>query len=167
LSGRVERSDLVVIAEPADPLARALPPYPRLVRAACETSAAVLYMPHGARRRAGPVVALARASDDAALALAAPVAAALRERLIVLAAGEPASEQDIARAAAALTGRDCATLKVDKRYATSLPDAIRAALAPYRERLLVASRAAVADDLAGFLRLASERAVPLLLAAAA
>lgn len=164
LARRCEPSDLLVIAEPADPIARTLHPYPSLVRAIWETHAAVLYVPHGARSRAGPVVAVAEAADDAALALAAPVAAALKERLIVLAAAQPESEQAIARAARTLTGGDCVVLRLNAAATGSWPDAMSRALAPYRERLLIVSRAGLGGDLESYLRLARDRTVPLLLA---
>ncbi|HTT13527.1 MAG TPA: hypothetical protein VMG60_21860 [Burkholderiaceae bacterium] len=164
LALRSEPSDLLVLAEPAEPFARAVHPYPSLVRAVAETASAVLYVPHGARPKTGPVVALARAPDDAALALAASVAHAFKERLVVLAVAPPEGELAIAQAARALAGRDCITLRLDERGAGDWSEPARHALAPFRERLLTVSRTAVGDDLAGYLRLAGERSVPLLLA---
>ena len=61
---------------------------------------------------------------------------------------------------------DHVTLKLDALAAATALDAVRIALGPCRERLLVAGRPAVADDLAGYIALARERAVPLLLAPA-
>lgn len=131
---RLEPSDLVVFAEPADPMARALPPYVRLVQALRDTAAAVLYVPHGARRRSGPVVVFVRGEGDPALELAREVASALRERLIVQAIGSASGPQP--------------------------------PLHRQRERLLVVSRAALGDELAGYLQLARARVAPLLLAPA-
>lgn len=93
LTQRLEPSDLLVFAEPADPMVRALPPYPRLVQALMHTTAAVLFIPHGARRRAGPVVVFAHSDQDPAVALAGSVAAALRERLVVQAIASVAGVQ--------------------------------------------------------------------------
>ncbi len=131
---RVEPSDLLVFAEPDDPMARALPAYPRLVQALRETAAAVLFVPQGARRRAGSVVALTRSEHDPAVELARLVAAALRERLVV----QP------------IDGGAASTLSLHR----------------LRERLLVIARAAVRNDLAGFLQLARSRRAPLLIAPA-
>jgi hypothetical protein len=165
LTQRLEPSDLLVFAEPADPIARVLPPYPRLVRALHETAAGVLYVPHGARRKSGPVVAFAQSANDPALELATSVAAALHERLIVLAMGGAAAEQAIAQAARERTA-GAVTLRLDARGTDRWHDAAKRALERYRERVLVVSRAAVAGDLARYLRLAGERAAPLLLAPA-
>jgi hypothetical protein len=159
-----EPSDLLVIAEPADPIARAMHPYPRLVRALCETASAVLFIPHGARRRKGPVVAFARSPDDPSLALAASIAAASGERLIVLASGGPESEQKIADDVRALASGGV-TLRLAVRDAQSWREAVHAALGAYREQLLLVSRPAVEADFARYLRLAGERAVPVLVAA--
>lgn len=158
---RCEPSDLLVIAEPADPMARALHPYPRLARAVPESSSTVLFVPHAARRRKGPVAIFVRSPGDPALALAASMAAASNERLLVLAGGGRDVEEKIARAAGVLA-RGALTLRLETRAGESWRDTALRTLAPYRERLLLVGRTAVAAEFARYLRLAEERGVPLL-----
>ena len=162
LALRAEPTDLLVIAEPADPIARALH-QSQVLNAIGQTSATVLYVPHGARRRGGPVVALARKASDPALKLGAPVARALNERLIVVAM-ETSAEQEIAVAARSSMDGECITLRLDASMALGWLDAVSRTLSAYRERLIVVDRGTRGEALPEYLRLASDRAVSLLLA---
>ena len=159
---RAEPTDLLVIAEPADPIARALH-HSQVLSAFGQTSATVLYVPHGAHPRAGPVVTLARSASDPALKIAAPVARALNERLIVVAM-ETNAEQEIAVAARSSMAGECIALRLDAGSAVDWLDAVSRTLSAYRERLIVVNRGTSAEALPVYLRLASERAVSLLLA---
>jgi len=166
LAQRSEPSDLLVIAEPADPIARATHPYVALLRGLAETRSAVLYVPHGARSKPGPVIVFARSAGDAALALAAAIARALSEPLVVISSGaNPQDDASIAVAAHALAGGDSATLRLDARASESRHAAMRRVLAAYRERLLIVARPGKDDGLEDDLALARERATLLLAAA--
>jgi hypothetical protein len=162
LVARAQRSDLVVIAEPADPIARAVPPYPHLVQAALRAPAAVLYVPAAARRRTGPVIALVRAPGDPVLERAAQLAAALRERCVALPVQAMAATGDRAsRRASPRSGPPPELPSGPIVNAMHSPGP--AELAASGERLLVLSRSGGDGDTERYFRLAAERRVPMLL----
>jgi hypothetical protein len=158
LPQRTERTDVLVIAEPADPIARSVYPYARRVREALQAASPVLYLPHEARRTRGPVAALVRDAADPALALGALLALSVREPLIALVPGEAPAADEVARAARALADVTVVALPLP----TTAGHAVDRALRPYRERLLVASRTEGFDP-GPLLRLAAERTTALLL----
>lgn len=77
-----EPGDLLALLEPADRMARLSYPFAALRRAVEESAAPVLYLPHGARRRGGPVLSVAPAAEGHGVAAA--VAEALGEPLVTL-----------------------------------------------------------------------------------
>lgn len=82
--GAVSRSgDILVIVEPASPAEQATLQFSAMMSAAFRSRAAVLLVPPRLARRTGPVVALADATDDPAVAAAADIAAAAGEKLVV------------------------------------------------------------------------------------
>ena len=82
--------DLLIVVEPADPMARLCYPFAELVRAIEASSAPVLYMPHGALQRRGPVVSIGPRPDGESSRIAAEVADRIGESLIsVGGAGAP------------------------------------------------------------------------------
>jgi hypothetical protein len=167
LAQRSAPGDLLVVAEPRDPIALTLDPYRRLLQAALRAPAPVLYLPHAARRSAGPVIVLATGAEDPLLRLASPLAAALDEPLVVLAAGGQVAHEHIRQAlresvpGVARLPR-VSVLPVDASSTHALWRSVREALRMQREHLLILRRALGGDPAAG-LRLASERAAPVLL----
>lgn len=155
---RAAVDDLLALLEPADPLARWLPP-----REA--PAAGQLILPRRLRRARGPVVVVATRPDERAQAVAARIASAAGEALIALEAGRDAAQG----------------LPASARRMHCAPTARAAAVAlqATREGLLVvpgnvltmskgdvpsgpkgtAEEAALAD----WIRLAAERGVPLLI----
>ncbi|GIL05661.1 hypothetical protein FBR04_09200 [Betaproteobacteria bacterium PRO7] len=158
---RTAADDLLALLEPADPLARWLPP--REVPAAGQ-----LILPRRLRRTRGPVVVVVTRPDEAAQTIAARIAAAAGEELIALEA-----ERDAAQG-----------LPANARRTRCAPTARAAAVAlqARRERLLVVPRSVLSMSKAGILtpdhvrgqgrtdeaaladwtRLAAEHGVPLL-----
>ncbi len=137
-----EPGDLLVVVEPADPMARLSYPFAGLLQTIARASTPVLYMPHRVLQRRGPVVAIAPQPDER---LAAEVAATIGEDLVSVAPsargnpsepGHPLSLQEVSRA-----------------------------LSGVRECLLVLSRPTLpADDPGLFAAIATQRMVPTLVA---
>jgi hypothetical protein len=146
--------DLLVVAEPADPMARFSYPFRGALQAIALSAVPVLYFPHRAVQRTGPVVAILRPEDAEIGEVAADIASALGETVTAFHIGSsrdapPASREPGAQPAAR----------------TVLPSAegIRDALATVRECLIVISRAALPiDDPLLFATIASERMTPVL-----
>jgi len=146
--------DIVIVAEPPHPAAQASPRFETLMRAAFASAATVLLVPRRIVRRSGDVVAVATSPDDPTPAVGAVIAAAAREGLVVVDAVGPTVE---VQAPAGMAG---APKAVRIRPAGTSPEAIMAALATVRERLLVINRQSFADNVA--LALARTRGVPVL-----
>lgn len=158
---RAAVDDLLALLEPADPLARRLPP-----REA--PAAGRLILPRRLRRARGPVVVVATRPDEAAQAVAARIAAAAGETLVALEA-----ERDAAQGLAANARRTrCAPTA---RAAAVALQATREGLLVVPRSVLSMSKAGVpAPDpalgkgsteeaaLADWIQLAAERGVPLL-----
>lgn len=147
---RAAADDLLALLEPAEPFARL--PLPRELPAAGR-----LILPRRLRRARGAVVVVATRPDEAAQAVAARIAAAAGEALIVLEAERDAAQglpENALRTRCAPTARAAA-----------------AALQATREGLLVVPRSVLsaskepADEaaLADWIQLAAERGIPLLI----
>lgn len=80
------QSDLLVVTEPADPMARWVQPFAGLLEASLASPAAVLYLPHGRARASGPIASFG--SADAAQ-LAQGLAKALGAGCFDAEAGQP------------------------------------------------------------------------------
>jgi hypothetical protein len=76
--------DIVIVCEPTGSSKLSMPLAPSLVDAAFRSTAAVMLVPQGGRWRPGPIVAIATAPDDLSIDVAAGVAAAAREELVVV-----------------------------------------------------------------------------------
>lgn len=74
--------DLITVIEPVDPLARLSYPFAGILRAVSAAHASVLYVPHGAVERAGPVLAAIEAGDRRLELLVDSVARLLGEELV-------------------------------------------------------------------------------------
>jgi hypothetical protein len=77
--------DIVAIVEPSHPGESITRQFTALVDAAFETAAAILIVPRRVARTSGPILALASSTDDASIRVALQIAAAAKERLIVVA----------------------------------------------------------------------------------
>jgi hypothetical protein len=156
LSSLIRTDDIVVIIEPAHPGERVTQQFTGLFDAAFARAAGILVLPRRIARSSGPVMTLATGPDDPSIGVALEVAAALNERLIVVARpGSPLSPQLVAEAK---------RLGVDVRQVAGAGDATAVStsmsLAPAKERLRVVARSLLPGDAARlFLAL---QGVPLL-----
>jgi hypothetical protein len=81
----IEAGDILTIIEPSHPGESITRQFTALLDAAFETAAAILVVPRRIARVSGPIMALAGGPDDASIRVALEIAAALKERLIVVA----------------------------------------------------------------------------------
>src|SRR5690606_12015771 len=72
----------------SDPSARHSHPFAGMLQRIAAAAVPVLYVPHGARMRRGPVIALASREDDGVVQLAARIARQFREEMVRIDAGE-------------------------------------------------------------------------------
>jgi len=84
LAGLLRADDIVAVIEPTHPGERITRQFSGLLDAALQSAGAVLVVPRRIVRTAGPVMAVANASDDAAIDMALKIAAALKEELVVV-----------------------------------------------------------------------------------
>lgn len=138
--------DIIVVVEPYNPAERVTHQFTRLVETAFGAAAAVLFVPSAIVRTTGPIVALCPGGDDASLPAALTIAAAARERLIILSAAADRTSFDRWRERAASAGVKCEILAVADR-ATDVAGLVRT-LGPYVERLVVVSRDALGGSAA-------------------
>jgi len=102
MSSSPSADDVVVIIEPRNPAERVAQQFTRLVNAAFATSVTVMMIPSRIARTAGPIVAVISRPDDPGISSAVAIAAAAKERVIVLAPqGSDARESVVERAEAA------------------------------------------------------------------
>jgi hypothetical protein len=151
------RGDIYVAAEPAGAWERAAGSHQAVLDAALRSAGAVLLAPRRVARDTGNIVAVARTPDDPSIEIAAAIARAANEELVVV--------EDFATDAesGAATGRKEAGVRRLRVHDGERPNIheIASLLAPVRERLVVIS----ADE--GFAELASaitaRRRVPVLI----
>lgn len=79
----LEPGDLLAVVEPADPMTRLSYPFTAVLRAIIETALPVLYIPHGAVERSGPIVSVIARQDEDDQQLVERIAQFLDEELIV------------------------------------------------------------------------------------
>lgn len=125
----LEAGDLLAMIEPADPLARTSYPFAAFRRLVETSAAPVLFVPHGAVVRQGPILSIAAEQDTASRETVDRIVRMLNEELVLLPKAD--LEQPPANAA--------------------------------RERLIVLSREALADDIGRYATRLSERGVPVLI----
>jgi hypothetical protein len=153
--------DIIVIMEPSAPAERATQQFSRLLEAAFESEAAVMLVPASVARITGPVATIAARPDDPSIYVAAAIAIAANEYLMIVHAHEQEIDEDGVRKLAADTG-----LTIKQTFTgTSLSDpaACTQALGHVKEPLVVMSRGVLAPELA--LSIASWRRVPVLVIA--
>jgi len=159
-----QSSDIVIVAEPHNPVDRAIAPFPQLVRAAVESAATVLFLPRRLVRSRGPVLAIATSAADPGIAVAAAIASAAGEGLVVIEAFERTTAEagegpDPASEAGVSVGR----LTV-ARSALADIRALSSALGGVGERMIVVTRGAFGEaDGAHPADLASLCGVPVLM----
>jgi hypothetical protein len=138
----IQAGDIVAIIEPSHPGERITRQFTHVLDAAFATAAAVLVMPRKLARTSGPVLVFAAAGDVPSIRAGLEVAAALKERLIVVMPPDAPFPADI------LADADQLGIAVE-RYAgdgrTTLT-ALAAFTAPIRERLRVVTGGRLMDD---------------------
>ena len=154
-----QTGDIVMIMEPVNPAERATQQFSWLIEAAFRSAAAVMLVPTRIARTAGAVVAIAGAPDDPTIDVAAAIAMAAKEDLVIVETYEGTADNVRIRKLAADTG-----LRIKHVAAGKLPPSDPAAFSPaFRQlegRLVVMSRGTFANDVA--LMIASARQVPVL-----
>ena len=154
-----QTSDIVMIGEPGSVAERVTQQFSWLIEAAFRSAAAVMVVPPQIARVQGPIVAVATAPNDPSIAVAAGIALAANEELVVVDICENAI--DDARilafgAARGLTIRHIIGGRITGANAVSLAHALRA----LHEHLVVLTRSA--SDGQPALIIAAERRVPVL-----
>ncbi len=157
IASLIRFDDIVAVLEPAHPGETITRQFTGLFEAAFEMAGAVLVVPSRIARTTGPIVTVAADLDDPSIRAALEIAAALKERLIIVTA---ASTRPPTRVLA-----DAEQLGVHVEYivggGVATDASSLAAPAPLRERLRVLTRSASTDDAARlFLSL---QGIPLLL----
>jgi hypothetical protein len=153
--------DIIVIIEPRNPAERVTQQFTRLLDAAFGAAVAVMVVPSWIARTAGPIAAVISGPEDPSVSTALAIAAAAKERLIVLGPADSNAREAIATRAEAAGVRLEAGPDIERPADLST---LLAQLGRLNERLLVMSRGAVGDRRAP--TIASLRGVPVLLARA-
>ena len=156
IASLIRADDIVAVIEPAHPGERITRQFTGLLEAAFEMAGAVLVVPRRIARTIGPIVTVAYELEDAGIRVALRIAAAFKERLIVVtAAGMRPPLKVLA---------DAEQLGVQiEHIAGSGPLADASSLAGsarFRERLRVLSRSVLTDDAARLF--SSLQGIPLL-----
>ncbi len=154
-----QTSDIVVIGEPLSAAERASQQFSSLIDAAFRSTAAVLVVPSRIVRGEGPVIAVAATPDDPSIAVAADIAMAANEELVVVDVCENAIDE--ARIEALGTTKSL-TIKhvISGSGAQADVASLVHALHPLRERLVVMRRR-ISDGHSASI-IAAERRVPVL-----
>jgi hypothetical protein len=151
--------DIVMIVEPWSPVERATQQFSWLLEAAFRSATAVMLVPPRLVRTKGPVAAIATSPDDPSLQVAAAIALAAKEELVIIEADGPDADDPYIRTLAAPTG-----LIIKRAAAVNIGVVDPAACAPafrqIQERLIVMTRGAFADRTAS--AIAATRQVPVL-----
>jgi len=147
--------DIVIIAEPANFAVWANHPLCSLVEAARHSASAVLFVPCRIARQHGAVVAVAAGPDDPSIDVAAMIAVAAKEELVVIDAGTADAQSELSRLKGATMERRLADASrlVEPQYLSSLFKRLD-------ERLIVVTRRTFDDALPSLL--GQLRRVPIL-----
>lgn len=156
-----QTGDIIVVAQPRLPAEHLVHATAGWLEAAHGCGASVMLVPQALARRSGPVAAVVCSESDPALDIAARIAVAAGEKLLLLVWGKP----EVAKAAVeharsvGLSPQRITTRSV--REVT--PEDVLQALGTGGERLVVLARGACgADDAAVSARIAASRGVPVL-----
>ena len=161
LAATSQAGDIIVVAQPRLPAERLVRATAGWLEAAHGCVASVMLVPPTPIRNQGPVAAVVCSQSDPALTIAARIAKATDEALLLLIHGPSHLGNDAAEQARA------AGLPVQRINLRSipgvLPDDVLQALGTNNERLVVLARGACgADDAAISSRIAESRGVPVL-----
>jgi len=151
-------NDIVMIGEPISAAERATQQYSWLMDAALQSAAAVLVVPGRVERAQGPVVAVARVPDDPSIGLAADIAAAASEELIILDICK--NRIDPAHIDALAASKKLSVEHVLAEANNTAPPSLVEHLRPLHERLVVLTRDASDGHVAS--TIAAELNVPIL-----
>lgn len=159
-----EAGDIVVVAEPSLPAARAAYGVTRLHEAAHASAAVVLLLPARMKSRRGPVVAVLTDAADASLDVACRIAVAAHEGVtILLPEAVRAEAGDRLRERGRALGLRHEQIRLHATHGNEADDLLRA-LAGTREHIIVMVRDGSAmADAASASRIATVRGVPVLL----
>jgi hypothetical protein len=156
-----QAGDIIVVAQPRLPAERLVHATARWLETAHGCAASVLLMPPTLARSAGPVAAVVCAASDPTLAIAARIAVAADEALLLLVWGTAELARDAAEQArsAGLPQWRVSTVRIHG----VVPDDVVAGLGMSNERLVVLGRGACGtDDAAVSSHIAAWRGVPVL-----
>ncbi len=156
-----QAGDVIVIAQPRLPAERLVHGTARWLEAAHGCAASVMLVPQALARRSGPVAAVVCAEADPALDVAARIAVAAGERLLLLVHGPPELGKAAVEHARSAGLRSRRVTTRDLRGVT--PEDVLQGLGASAERLVVLARGACgADDAAISAHIAASRGVPVL-----
>jgi hypothetical protein len=151
--------DIIVVIEPRNPAERFTQQFTELVAAAFRANASVMIIPNRISRSTGPIVAVAVGPEDPSIPAALGIAAAAREKLIIVSrSNEFELTSELSRL---IESSDVKTeIARSKRRAVNA-SMLAADLHGLNERLLVVTRGTIAD--AEVPALASLRSVPVVI----
>ena len=151
--------DIVMVAEPPSPGEHVTQQFTWLIQAAFRSAAAVVLVPRQIARTKGPIVAIAASPSDPSIRVAATIAIAAKEDLIILDTCETTMENRSIRALAAELGlpiRHVVTGSTLRSHSTAFsPEYL-----PLQERLVVVTRGVFRNGEAS--TIAAARRVPVL-----
>jgi hypothetical protein len=139
MAALIEAGDIVTIIEPSHPGESITQQFTALLDAAFETNAAILAVPRRIARTSGSIMALTGGPDDASIRVGLEIAAALKERLIVVAPAGSALPNEFT-AEARERGIEVEELSGKPDAPSPLPQSSRS-----RERLRVITRSLLGD----------------------
>ena len=154
-----QTSDIVMIGEPMSAAERVTQQFSWLSQAAFRSAAAVMVVPSQIVRVQGPIVALAAVSDDPSIIVAANIALAANEELVVVDVGKNTIDEASIRALATAKGLAIKHI-IGDRIRGADAASLAYALLPLHERLVVMTRGASDGQAASII--AAERRVPVL-----
>lgn len=156
IASLIRADDIVAIIEPSHPGERITRQFTGLLEAAFEMAGAVLVVPRSIARTSGPILTVASESEDPGIRAALEIAAAFKERLVIVtAAGTRPSLKVLAEA-------EQLGVQIE-HIGASEPlgePSLLAASARLRERLRVLSRSILTEDTARLF--SSLQGIPLL-----
>lgn len=158
-----QTGDIIVVAQPALPAERLVYATAHLLEAVHGCAGSVMLVPRMLARRQGAVAAVVCAESDPALLIAARLAVAAREDLLLLVSGPPGLAREATQRALTV-GLPPQRITV-RSIADVTPEVVLQALEGGNERLVVLARGACgADDAAVSSHIAAVRGVPVLVA---
>jgi hypothetical protein len=151
--------DIIVVIEPRNPAERFTQQFTELVAAAFRANASVMIIPNRISRSTGPVVAVAVGPEDPSIPAALGIAAAAREKLIIVSRSDEFElTSELSRL---IESSDVKTEIAQSRRRAVNASMLAADLHGLNERLLVVTRGTIAD--AEVPALASLRSVPVVI----